>query len=421
MARVAVVALAGAVFALGVGASEARPARSDQITLSMFALGSYQMGWNVLIANFERAYPNITVNITYGASGALGTEELAQLGAGTAPDLLNMNLGCAGDLSVCALARAGDVAPMIDAPWTKRSLPLLISMAKYHQALYAFDPQVQLHGVFTNDGLFAKLGLKVPQTFSQLLAVCQKAHAGGTVAMILDGASSTSVDLMIQGLATPTVYGQATHWTAASTASKLTVPGSAAWRQAFQEFVEMNTAGCFQPGVAGTSQASAFAEFAQGQGLMTVGTDSFKSEIDGAKPAFSYTFHQFPAATAPGQLETYLHPGPVVGVNAHSSAQNQAGAQTFVTFIARPKEDALFTEITGGLTQYELLKDQIPPFMSDFTTVAKDHEYVLQPLLALGNANVQTAFDTDVVGLLTGQETPDSILQAMDAAWKQPS
>ena len=49
-------------------------------------------------------------------------------------------------------------------------------------------PTVALDGLFTNDTLFKKLGLKIPQTFSQLLDVCRKAKAAGTVRVILAGA-----------------------------------------------------------------------------------------------------------------------------------------------------------------------------------------------------------------------------------------
>jgi raffinose/stachyose/melibiose transport system substrate-binding protein len=108
-----------------------------------------------------------------------------------------------------------------------------------------------------------------------------------------------------------------------------------------------------------------------------------------------------------------------VSVNAHSSAQNQAAAQTFVDFIARPAQDRLFAQLTGGLTQYEFLKDQIPAFMSDFATIFTEHEYVVAPSSTWWNPNVWGALTTDGIGLITGQETPDSILQAMDAAWKQ--
>jgi len=192
--------------------------------------------------------------------------------------------------------------------------------------------------------------------------------------------------------------------------------GTAGWHQALQEFVDMNKAGCFEPGVAA---ADGLALFAQGQGLMYIGPSAHAGVIDAAGPRFSYTFRPFPAATAPEQPLAFLELNPGVGVNARSSAQNQAAAQTFVDFVARPKEDALYARVTGGLTQFEFLKGQIPAFMSDFAAIFKDGEYVPAPSLAWWNPDVWGALTTDGIGLITGQETPDSILQAMDAAWKQ--
>jgi raffinose/stachyose/melibiose transport system substrate-binding protein len=372
-------------------------------------------GWSVLIANFEHAYPNITVNITYGLSAQVTTLEETELGAGTAPDLLWVLPGCGGLLTACVLAPAGDLAPMIDKPWVTWSMPAVTSLDKHDGALYAFEPLVTPHGIFTNDSLFAKLGLKVPQTFSQLLAVCKTAQADGTVAMELGATSPTTLGDMILGLVTPLVYGQGTHWTAALKAGTVSFDGTAGWHQALQEFVEMNNAGCFQPGVAGNSGGV----FAQGQALMIVGPSAQKGAIDVGKPQFSYKFRPFPAMTAPGQTTTFLRPTPAVGINARSSPQNQAAAQTFVNFIARPAQDKLYAQVTGGLTQYEFLKGQIPAFMSDFAPIFNNHQYVLEPDLTWWNPDVGLVFRTDAIGLITGQETPDNILQAMDAAWKQ--
>jgi raffinose/stachyose/melibiose transport system substrate-binding protein len=415
VARVVVAVLAGAVFALGMGASEARPARSDQVTISMLFNTVSEPGWSVLISNFEHAYPNITVNITYLGTTPLEQVEATELAGGTAPDLLFVTPGCGMPVAVCVLAKAGDLAPMIKAPWAKRSLPLVTSVEKRDGALYAFQPIVTPHGVFTNDGLFAKLGLKVPQTFSQFLAVCKKTQADGTVAMVLPGKSPTTVADMILGLATPLVYAQGTHWTAGLKAGTVSFDGTAGWHQALQEFVDLNNAGCFEPGAAGNTDPL----FAQGKALMVVGVSSHKGDIEAAGAQFSFTFHPFPATTAPGQPQTFLELTPAVGVNAHSSAQNQAAAQTFVNFIARPKQNALYAQLTGGLTQYEFLKDQIPAFVSDFAPIFKDHQYVPAPSLSWWNPDVWAALSTDGIGLITGQETPDSILQAMDAAWNQ--
>ena len=80
--------IAGAVFALGLGASEARPAAADQVTISMLTTGG-TAAWQVLVANFERYFPNIKVNVMPGGIvTALYQLEAVELAAGNAPALL---------------------------------------------------------------------------------------------------------------------------------------------------------------------------------------------------------------------------------------------------------------------------------------------------------------------------------------------
>jgi raffinose/stachyose/melibiose transport system substrate-binding protein len=152
---------------------------------------------------------------------------------------------------------------------------------------------------------------------------------------------------------------------------------------------------------------------------MVPATSANKMTIDGGDPAFAYSFVPFPGGTSAGQTRTFLNPTAGLGVNAHSSAASQAAAQELVDFTARPKQDALYAQTTGGLTQYQFLKDDLPPYMSAFTPVFKANEYVVNPARSWWNANVQLALQQDAVGLLTGQETIDDVLNAMDAAWKQ--
>ena len=154
---------------------------------------------------------------------------------------------------------------------------------------------------------------------------------------------------------------------------------SPGWHQALQEIVDMNNAGCFEPGVTGTSIQAARAEFGLGQGLMVPGISAFKAAVDVTNPQFTYSFRRFPNGSGKNKPTAVLNLSPSLSVNAHSSAENQAAAQTFVDFIARPKQNALYAKIQGGLTQYEFLKGQIPGFMSDFAPVFKAHEYVLNP------------------------------------------
>lgn len=407
---------AAAALSLGVVAGAARPASG--VTINMIVNAGNKPGYDVLIANFERAYPNIDVNITYPPTPeAVFQVEVTELAAGNAPELLMSFPGCGAPISICVLGNAGHLAPMLKKPWSKRSLPLVTSLNKLGKGLFSFSPLVAPVGIFTNDDRFKQLGLKVPQTFAQLLTVCQKAKAAGTAAIVLDGQNQGDVLFLIVDLAVANVYGKDTHWNAKRRAGKVTFAGSQGWRRSLQQFVDMNKAGCFQPGVAGaTSQATLFA---RGQGLMMVGVSNQKAPIDGAGAQFPYSHHPFPGGTTGTQIRTFVNVGSSVSVNSHSSAQGQAAAQSFVDFIARPKQNSLFARIQGGLTQYEFLKLQLPDFMAGDVSVLKQRKYVTSPIFGWWNPDVAAFLRENQIGLITGQRSVDDVLRGMDAAWKQ--
>jgi hypothetical protein len=52
--------------------------------------------------------------------------------------------------------------------------------------------------------------------------------------------------------------------------------------------VDMSNEGCFEPGVTGTTDAAANAQFAEGQGLMFPSLTVSKGSIDAADPQFRY-------------------------------------------------------------------------------------------------------------------------------------
>src|SRR4029077_8682293 len=106
-------------------------------------------------------------------------------------------------------------------------------------------PALTMWGMFTNDALFAKLGLKVPETLSQLLSVCKAAKAAGTAAVLLPGMGQ-GLSSTIADIATATVYGPDSHWTAELRAGTVSFSGSPGWHQALQRLIELNDAGCFE-------------------------------------------------------------------------------------------------------------------------------------------------------------------------------
>lgn len=403
---------------VGVGGSAARPAKSNAITVSMLALNTQKPGFDVVNANFERVYPDIEIDATYPAGTVRDQLELTQLAAGNAADVLSVSPGCFKRVAVCPFAKAGYLAPMVNKPWVRWSMPWVLSLDKYGSNLYAFTPQITPMGMFTNDDLFNKLGLKVPRTFTQLLELCRKARSAGTVAMMFSS-DVQEVSNLLADLAVGTVYGKDKQWPAKLRAGKVTFNGTPGWHAALQEFVDMNASGCFQPGVSGTSGASAHAQFALGRALIDPSVSTNKGLIDAGSPAFSFSYHPFPGGTAPGQTTTFINIQAGLSVNAHSSSGSQAAAQTFLDFLARPKQNELFVRINGGLTQYQFLHGQLPAFMSAYASVFGSHAYVVNPQQTWWNPDVLLALQQNQIGLITGQRSIDDLLNAMDAAWKK--
>jgi raffinose/stachyose/melibiose transport system substrate-binding protein len=346
--------------------------------------------------------------------------EATELAAGNGPDLVSVFPGCGFSVSMCVLGKEGDLMPLVRAPWTKRSLPQVVSASKWGSVLYAFDPGVAVMGMFTNDALFGRLRLPVPRSFPQLLALCEKAKADGTVAVLFPGADQAGLEWLVTDLAVSSVYANDKHWTAELKSGSVSFAGSAGWQEALHEFVEMNSAGCFEPGVTGYSTpASIAALFAQGQGLMMPTVSSGEGLIAAANPGFKFSFVPFPNGDSPSSTTMFLNLGASVGVNAHASPANQVAAEAFINFLARPAQNELYARLAGVVTQEKFLKRLLPSFMSSMAPLVQNDAYVVNPATYWWNSSVQTALEQQTEGLLTGQTTTNDVLNAMDAAWKQ--
>ena len=261
--------------------------------------------------------------------------------------------------------------------------------------------------------------MKVPQTFSQLLDLCQKAKTDGTAAVIFGGADVTEVQYLVTELAVANVYGQDPHWAAELRAGKVSFDGTSGWQRALQEFIDMSNAGCFEPGASGTSASSAEALFAQGQGLMFAGLTNMRGVIEAADPLFTFTAHPFPAGTEPNQITTYLHLSLAPAINARSSSVIQAAAQTFINFIARPEAERLVRTDRRGPDPVRGAEGASPGLRLRLRNWLQRSRLRQRPDPELVELERLLALQQDGIGLITGQTTIDGVLNAMDAAWKQ--
>src|SRR4051794_23011675 len=94
------------VVALSVAASTSTASRSAVTTVTLASNTNTTLAFDVLIANFKKAYPNIEIKTTYYDINTYQTLIPTQFAAGNAPDLVWMPAS-AGAHSVKSLARGG--------------------------------------------------------------------------------------------------------------------------------------------------------------------------------------------------------------------------------------------------------------------------------------------------------------------------
>jgi raffinose/stachyose/melibiose transport system substrate-binding protein len=417
--RLAVTAVA-VLGLLTLGAASARTAPRAQLTITFLSYVTNQPSYSAVIQNFKRAHPNITIDVTWAPTvQTLYQLETTELAAGNAPDLLSTYPGCGTPISICKLAKAGSLGRMVGKAWARSLDRRVLSYSKLGPSLFAFEPIVVFDGLLTNDTMLKKLGLKVPQTFPRLLALCEKAKAAGAIPLMLTAQGSNTLQQLIADIALTTVYAKDPKWAQKLRGGKVTFQGTAGWHEALKEIVDLNEAGCFQPGPAATTGPSGDAIFAQGQAATYAMVTSHKGAIDASKPLFKYSQSPFPTARKdPKQTVVEIHFPLSVSVNAHASAQHQKAAQAFVDFLARPDQDALYARIGGGLSEAQLRSGRFPGYLSSFVPLYKQGRYGINPVESWWNASVGNALTTYGTGLLTGQESIDDVLKSMDAAWK---
>jgi len=409
------------VLSLGASVGEAKPtAKRDQTTLTVLLESPVQTTWNALVANFQRVYPNISFQVSWVPSNTQMYSELTtELSAGNGPDLLWTTAGNGTPISVTPLGKDGYLLPLVKQPWLKRTAPLVTSLDKVGKTLYAFTPGVGFYGLMVNNTLFAQLGLKVPTTFGQLLETCKQASAKGTAPFLLPGSSGSPVSTLIMQLATTTEYAQDPNFNSEMEDGKVTFAGSAGWQEALQEFIDMNSAGCFPAGSAGNNTTNVYNQFANGQGLMFSANSPLISTIHSLNPSLDFSFVPFPNGRTVADDRTMEYGATSFAINAKSS--QTSAAETFIDFFARPDQNRFWANTQGLMSQYDYQKGIVPSTLSAFATQIKGNKAIVAPVIKWWNPNVSTAINTDAIGLVTGQQTISQVLAAMDTAWAQGS
>lgn len=419
--RLATTAVPVVVFAMSAAACGSAAAKSAQASGTLrFVTQATQAGaFGAVIKSFEKAYPKVTVKVqTVPPSATYSQALLADIQSGNAPDVFSTEGGEAlqNSASVIPLGKAGKILDLSNQSWAStvaKDLPKSAdSMYYVGKKLYAYPLYGALDSLIYNETKMQQLGLSMPTTWSQLIAMCSTVKAKGLTSLFAEPGQNPILPAM---LAENTVFASHPNWNASRLAGKVTFANTPGWTQAFAKEAQLNSAGCFQPGASAATDQTASQLVAEGQALITVAPSYVISFIAPNAKGTTFVAGPLPAATA-SSTHAVVSYSAALAVSA--SSKNKVAAEKFVAFVARPKEEAQLATASGALSYAQLANGKVPSDLAPFGPLLKRHKILPENTDTWPSALTTTDGLYPISqGLLTGQYTPQSAVTLMDQEW----
>ncbi len=414
-----VIAALVAVMATGVTAATAQP--KAQVTLKLLSPVENRIQWDYMIKQFNRQFPDITVEPTYVPSAQFGPTLLTQYQSGAAPDLFVTQSGASSNYALYALGSQGKLLDLSGSPWQKRLLPAVRKYLTVKQRYYGFPTGYATNGLLFNKDLFNQLGLAMPTDFATLIADCKKAAAAGKVLLALGLASLTAQVTLSVPVVQEMVYAKDPDWTLKRIQKKVTFASSPLWQRALQAIVEMKNAGCFNPAPQGTTVTTQYQLVTSGQAVGMPNSLGEITSLNAINPNIKYMQVAFPADNAKDTI-SILSTAQFVLV-ANKATEHPKEAKEFINFVSRPAQNALYAKVANAISPEDMRKGNLPP---ELTSQAK--------LITSGKAAITfptswprpdkgmyiPQFIIQIPGLFTGQKSANDILTFMDQLWDRP-
>lgn len=247
-------------------------------TLSVWADQAEQPLMKDFIPAYEKAYPNVKVDITYKSFDDLIATVVNAAAGKTAPDVFQGNIGYAVD---GALVKAKLVRPLDDVAkvygWTTGTGASTLSPARWNDdgtafgsgTLYGMSPISEVQGIYYNKAKLAALGLDAPTSIADLEKDAAAAKAAGETPMMLGNSDQYAATHIFSDIAvTDEKPATIRDWIGGKSGSTFETKGNAEAADTLKDWVSK---GWFESGYDGLSNEDALTKFAGGTGVFFVG------------------------------------------------------------------------------------------------------------------------------------------------------
>lgn len=360
---------------------------------------------------FHNLYPNITIEtetIPNDAQTVLKT----RLFGGEAPDIMMLQ----SYSTVFEYAKEGFLADLTNENFMNNVVNAARKSVTYNGKIYALPLDMAGIGVIYNRDLFAKLGLEIPKTYSELKNICRVISDNGYTPFALSIRESWPLGHFISMAHTVAIGDKLDGWLDEMNAGTGTF-ASEEMDKMFEVFdffkanggdraMEMDYNSCLN-------------NFASGNyAMMVQGLWAYGAAMK-LNPTLNAGFFPFPFSDEQSKTNLYVDTDSTLAISATAPKENQEAAKLFFDFLTSQEGVQLIVE------KFRLLPTVKNADVSDMPTPFQD----LVKYLGEGKTMPwafcmwpSTVFENSKNGLqeyFSEQKTKDELLQYLDDEWKK--
>ncbi|MFF0072844.1 ABC transporter substrate-binding protein [Streptomyces sp. NPDC005494] len=369
-----------------------------------------------VVAAFGRENPQVKVDVTYADTDRLQSTLPARLASGTAPDVFTVWPGYGNPAALRTLEPAGRLADLSGLKFARRVPEDTKWVTRVGDATYAVPANYSGIGAIYSKKAMRDIGGTAPQTWDELLQLCDKAKAGGKVLFALGIETPWVTQLADYALAATTVYAVHPEFATEMGSGRATFAESG-WRTALEKYVELDERGCFSSDPLRTSYETSVQDVAEGRAVGFIQVASSISAITAAAPELQLAMFALPATNNAAQTHMPGAVSAAYGVNADSD--NKESAMKFAEFLGSDTGQNLYNQDSGTLPAIPNDHFTADPVLRELVAHQKAGTTVPFMDQLWPDPQVQQEHFTQIQNLFSGRTDVDGVLAALDDAYQE--
>jgi raffinose/stachyose/melibiose transport system substrate-binding protein len=360
---------------------------------------------------FHNLYPNITIEtetIPNDAQTVLKT----RLFGGEAPDIMMLQ----SYSTIFEYAKEGFLLDLSNETFMNNVVNAAKKSVTYEDKLYALPLDMAGIGVVYNKDLFAKLGLEIPTTYSELKNVCKVVSDNGYTPFALSIRESWPLGHFISMAHTASIGDKLDTW--------LTEMNAGTGTFASEEMDKMFEIFDFFKANGGDKAMemdynSSLNNFASGSyAMMVQGLWAYGAAMK-LNPTLNAGFFPFPFSDDPAKTKLYVDTDSTLAISATAPKENQEAAKLFFDFLTSEEGVQLVVEkfkLLPTVKNADVSGMQVP--FQDLVRYVGEGKTMPWAFCMWPS----TVFENSKNGLqeyFSAQKTKDELLQYLDDEWKK--